>query len=119
MRIKLETSLDYFIFFIILIKIVFIISAIGHLILSHSTNSKAQKIDPKLIYWKERTEFIFIVSMAILLIYHFNPRLSKKPIGEETALLFFLFGWILIFTAKWSLFIHEAPWYKNIVNNYS
>ncbi len=117
MRIKLETSLDYFIFFIILIKIVFIISAIGHLILSHSTNSKAQNIDPKLIYWKERTEFIFIVSMAILLIYHFNPRVSKKPIGEETALLFFLFGWVLIFTAKWSLFIHEAPWYKNIVNN--
>jgi len=116
MRIKLETSLDYFIFFIVLIKIIFIISAIGHLILSHSTSSKAEKIDPKLVYWKERTEFIFIVSMAVLLIYHFNPRLSKKPIGEETALLFFLFGWILIFTAKWSLFIHEAPWYTKIVS---
>jgi hypothetical protein len=116
MQIKLETSLDYFIFFIILIKIVFIISAIGHLILSHSTSAKAEKIDPKLVYWKERTEFIFIVSMAVLLIYHFNPRLSKKPIGEETALLFFLFGWILIFTAKWSLFIHEAPWYTKIVS---
>jgi hypothetical protein len=119
MRIKLETSLDYFIFFIILIKIVFIISAIGHLFFSHSTNAKAEQIDPKLLYWKERTEFTFIVSMAVLLIYHFNPRLSKKPIGEETALLFFLFGWILIFTAKWSLFIHEAPWYKNIVNKYT
>jgi hypothetical protein len=115
MQIKLETSLDYFIFFIILIKIVFIISSIGHLILSHSTNSKAEKIDPKLLYWKERTEFIFIISMAILLIYHFNPRLSKKPIGEETSLLFFLFGWILILTAKWSLFIHESHWYQNIV----
>ena len=116
MQIKLETWLDYFIFFIILVKIVFIISAIGHLILSHSTSAKAEKIDPKLVYWKERTEFIFIVSMAILLIYHFNPRLSKKPIGEETALLFFLFGWILIFTAKWSLFIHEAPWYTRITS---
>ena len=112
MRIKLETSLDYFIFFIILIKIVFIISAIGHLILSHSTNSKAQNIDPKLIYWKERTEFIFIVSMAILLIYQFHPRLSKKPIDQETSFLFFLFGWVLLFTAKWSIFIKEAHWYK-------
>ena len=119
MQIKLETLLDYFIFFIIFIKIVFIISAIGHLILSHSTSPKAKNIDPKLVFWKERTEFIFIVSMSILLIYHFNPYLSKKPIGEETALLFFLFGWILIFTAKWSLFIHEAPWYTNIVNKFT
>jgi len=110
MQLKFETSLDFFIFFIILIKIVFIISAFGHLIFSHSTNTKAKKIDSKLLYWKERTEFIFIISMSILLIYHFNPRLSKKPISEETCLLFFLFGWILIFTAKWSLFFTEAPW---------
>lgn len=116
MKLKFETSLDYFVFFIILIKIVFIVSAIGHVILSHSTSAKAEKIDPKLLYWKERTEFIFIISMAILLIYHFNPRFSKKPIGEETSLLFFLFGWILIFTAKWSLFITEAPWYKKFVS---
>jgi len=114
MQLKFENSIDYFVFFIILIKIVFIVSAIGHLILSHSTNKNAAQIDPKLVYWKERTEFIFIISMAILLIYHFNPRLSKKPISEETALLFFLFGWILIFTAKWNIFIHEAPWYQQI-----
>lgn len=117
MQLKFETSLDFFIFFIILIKIVFIISAIGHLILSHSTNAKAEKIDPKLLYWKERTEFIFIISMSILLIYHFHPRLSKKPISEETALLFFLFGWILIITAKWGLFFKEAHWYKRIISN--
>lgn len=115
MQLKFETSLDYFVFFIILVKIVFIFSAIGHVILSHSVSSQAKNIDPKLVYWKERTEFIFIISMAILLIYHFNPRLAKKPVGEETALLFFLFGWILIFTAKWSLFIHEAPWYKRFL----
>lgn len=108
MKLKFETSLDFFLFFIILIKIVFIVSAIGHVILSHSTSAKAEKIDPKLLYWKEKTEFIFIMSMSILLIYHFNPRFSKKPIGEETALLFFSFGWVLIFTAKWSLFIPEA-----------
>lgn len=117
MQLKFETSLDYFVFFIILIKIVFIISAIGHLFLSHSTSDKSSKLDPKLVYWKERTEFIFIISMSILLIYHFHPRLSKKPISEETALLFFLFGWILIFTSKWSLFFKEAPWYKKLVSS--
>jgi len=91
-------------------------TAVGHLILSHLHKDRAQQLDPKLVYWKERTEFIFIASMSILLIYHFHPRLSKKPINEETSLLFFLFGWILLITAKWSIFIKEAPWYENIVN---
>jgi hypothetical protein len=110
MKIKFETYLDYYIFFIILIKIVFIISAIGHIILTQSTNSKGKQIDTRLVYWKERTEFIFIISMAILLLYHFNPRFSKNIIDKETSFLFFLFGWILIFTAKWGIFIEEAPW---------
>ena len=117
MKIKFETEIDYFVFFIILIKICFIISAIGHIYFSHSINPNAKKIDDKLLYFKERTEFIFIISMSILLIYHFNPRFSKKPINEETSLLFFLFGWVLIITAKWSLFITEAPWYKRIISN--
>lgn len=116
MHIKLETWLDYFIFFIILIKLVFIFSAIGHLIFSHAKNPKAQTLSPKLLYWKERTEFVFIICMAILLVYHFNPRFAKKPVSEETALLFFLFGWILIFTSKWDIFIKEASWYKQIVS---
>jgi len=117
MQVKFEKSIDYFLFFIVLIKVIFVVSAVGHLILSHSDSERAQKMDPKLVYWKERTEFIFIVSMSILLIYHFHPRLSKKPINEETSLLFFLFGWILLFTAKWSVFIKEAPWYERIVDS--
>lgn len=117
MEIKFEKEIDYLIFFIILVKIVFIISAIGHIYFSHSTIKQAKNIDDKLIYFKERTEFVFIISMSILLIYHFNPRFSKKPINSETSLLFFLFGWILIITAKWGLFITEAPWYKEIVSN--
>ena len=117
MEIKFEKWIDYLIFFIILVKIIFIVLAIGHIYFSHSTIKQAKNIDDKLIYFKERIEFIFIISMSILLIYHFNPRFSKKPINSETSLLFFLFGWILIITAKWGLFITEAPWYKKIVSN--
>jgi hypothetical protein len=116
MQLKFETTLDFFIIFIIFIKIVFILSAIGHLVLSHSSSSASEKADPKLVYWKERMEFIFIASMSILLIYHFKPG-KNQPISEETSLLFFLFGWILLFTAKWSIFIKEAPWYKRIVSS--
>lgn len=117
MHLKFITTLDYFIFFIVLIKIVFVLSAIGHLVISFTKNSKLQdNVDSKLMYWKERTEFIFIASMAILLIYHFKPGHSK-PIQEESALLFFLFGWVLLVTAKWDLFFTESKWYKNIVNS--
>ena len=118
MKLKFETWLDFFIFFIFLIKIVFVISALGHIMLSLSPNKtdKSHKIDATLIYWKERTEFVFIISMAILLIYHFHPYLSKKTIDSETTFLFFLFGWVLIFTANWNLFVKEAPWYKTIVS---
>ena len=118
MQLKFDTTLDYFIFFIILIKLIFIVSALGHIILTFTSNEKLlEKVDPKLLYWKERTEFVFIVSMAVLLIYHFHPRLSKKPISEETSLLFFLFGWILLFTSKWNLFFTEANWYKTLVSS--
>lgn len=112
MYFKFNTWLDFFIVFIILVKIVFIFSALGHKLLSHSTSNKSQTIDSKLVYWKDRTEFIFTIAMSVLLIYYFNPRLSKKRINEEAELLFFLFGCILIFTANWDVFIHDALWYK-------
>lgn len=115
MYFKLETTLDFFIFFIIIIKIIFVISAISHAVLSRMTSSNAKQFDNKIVYWKERTEFIFTICMAILLIYHFKPG-KNKPINEETTILFYLFGWILIFTANWNLFYTEAPWYKKITS---
>jgi hypothetical protein len=117
MHLKLETWLDYFVFCIILVKLVFLFSAISHLIITHFTKHPNDTLDEKMVYWKERTEFVFIAMMAVLLIYHFNPRMPKKQINEETSLLFFLFGWILIITSKWGIFIKEAHWYKMIENN--
>jgi len=116
MRIRLETSIDYFLLFIVVIKLIFVLAAVGHIILSHSTNKKAAKAEPKLVYWKERTEFIFIISMAILLIYHFNPIWPQKYINSETSLLFVMFGIVLIITADWNIFVTESPWYKRIVS---
>ena len=121
---KFEKPVDMFVLFIILIKIVFILSSIGHVILSHMSKKnekngkngkeeKEEKTDVKLVYWKERTEFIFVICMSLLLIYYFRPG-HMKPIDSETSLLFFLFGWILIITAKWSNFFASAKWYSNI-----
>ena len=113
---KFDSTLNLFIVFIIFIKLVFVFSAVGHLALTHLPLSVTNKIgvsDAKLVYWKERTEFIFIASMSVLLIYHFRPG-HLKPISSESSLLFFLFGCVLIITAKWDLFFKETLWYKTI-----
>lgn len=116
---KFESTLDFFILFIVFIKIVFLLSALGNVLLTHIPVSISKTIgikDSQLLYWKERTEFIFIVSMAVLLVYHFRPG-HLKPISDETSLLFFLFGCILIITSKWNLFFTEAAWYKKIAQS--
>ena len=122
---KIESSIDMFVLFIIFIKVVFVLTAIGHVILTHmpakkdangSNDKDAKEKDAKLVYWKERTEFVFVLTMAILLIYHFHPRYHSKPMSGETKLLFFLFGWVLLITAKWNIFIKEAPWYEKIAS---
>jgi hypothetical protein len=114
--------------FIVIIKIFFILTAVGNVILTHIVKKNAATATTaadkaaataqatkaaNLLYWKERTEFIFIICMAILLIYYFKPGTSK-PLNRETGLLFFLFGWILIITAKWNIFFTQAKWYSNI-----
>ncbi len=111
----IEYTFDHFLLFIILIKFIFVIAAIGHIIFTFIPNSKfEEKYDPKLVYWGQRTEFIFILSMGILLIYHFKPG-KLIPINKETSMLFFLFGWVTLITANWGLFFTEPSWYKNIV----
>jgi hypothetical protein len=62
----------------------------------------------KLEFWRERAEFIFITCMAILLICIFYPG-AKIQIDRETQILLYLFGVILLITAKWSTFLKESP----------
>ena len=116
---KIEKIIIIVIYIIIFIKVVFLISAIGHIILSrlNNTSNNSKILDQKLIYWKSRSEFIFIILMALLLIFIFNPRQdNKKYITKEMGILFYLFGFILIITADWSVFIKEANWFKQISN---
>ena len=112
---KLDSGLDFYVLFLIIIKTIFVVAALGHVVLAHTTSS-FDKYDDKLVYWKERTEFIFVVSMSVLLIYYFHPFIKSAPMSSETRLLFFLFGWILLVTAKWKIFIVEAPWFQKIAN---
>lgn len=114
MKDNFDIILTYFIYFIVFIKIIFSLATIGDFILTH-TNSQNNifkyRLDAKFVYWKIRTEFIFIVSMAVLLIYHFRPG-HIKPISQESSLLFYILGWVLLFIPNWGLFFKEAKWYK-------
>jgi hypothetical protein len=99
---------------IFLLKIVFIILASTHLYLrlKNETNSD---LDKTILFWRERIEFIFIVLMAFLLIYLFNPRNSRIfMINHETKVLLYLFGFVLIITANWKAFLKEPGIFKKI-----
>jgi hypothetical protein len=115
-KLNLDTKLDYYVVFLIIIKCIFASAALGHLLLAH-TDTSFDKYDSTLVYWKERTEFVFITSMSILLIYYFHPFVKSDPMSHETKLLFFIFGWILLITANWKIFITEAPWFERISNS--
>ena len=125
-QMDLKNEIDLFIYFIIFIKILFVLAAICYYVLTNFhimyISEKNRKIlTTKIVYWKDRTEFIFMFCMSILLVYYFRPGLkpSTRPVvNNETAFLFFLFGIILIFTAKWHLFVEEAPWYKKLVHTW-
>ncbi len=103
-----------YITFIFLIKVGFILMALTHIYLKAKGEEKSS-LDKKILYWKERFEFIFITFMSILLIYLFNPRVDKSIlIDKETKILLYLFGFILLITAKWGVFLKESPLMKRI-----
>jgi hypothetical protein len=78
-------------------------------------NQNGSNLDKEILFWRERTEFIFILLMAILLIFLFNPYKNKMyMINNETQLLLYLFGVVLIITANWKSFFKESDIFKKI-----
>jgi len=75
---------------IVFIKAVFILIVLLGIVMPNSM----------LIRYKDKIETIFFVSMAILLLYLFNPRGGHIPTKEERYLLF-LFGIVILATTKW------------------
>ena len=113
----LDKFLVPFIYVIIGIKALFLFSTLSNLFLTKIIKNdilieKYSKILNKI---KEQTEFVFIILTSILLIAIFYPRQNNmKYIDNHVKLLFYLFGWILIITAKWNLFFQESIILKKI-----
>lgn len=101
---------NIFIRLLIVLKITFIILALIHFfdIINKKTNSE---LDVNVEYGKSRVEFIFTILMSVLIMYLFYPRREKTLlINNETKLLLFLFGIVLIITARWTDFIDTSKW---------
>ena len=107
---------DYnvYISLIFVIKIGFYLLVVSDIYLKVKGESDSD-LDKKIVYWKKRMEFIFVLLMSILLIYLFNPRKNRiVMIDGETNVLLYLFGFVLLITADWVSFFHEAKWFKYI-----
>ena len=109
--------MDYYAIYIsivFLLKILFVILASANVYLKFK-NKTGSDLDKEILFWKERVEFVFIVLMAILLIYLFNPIKNKLfMINNETKLLLYLFGIVLIITANWETFFKTSDVFKKI-----
>ena len=107
-------TFDIFISLIFTIKIIFILLTVIYLYLKIKGEDNS-KFGKNVFSLKKKIEFIFILLMAILLIYLFNPISNKTNlIDKEAKILLYLFGIILLITSKWSEFIHESKWFKYI-----
>lgn len=122
---KNEEIVKWFVLFIIAVKLAYALAYYGNLILTNVSDDFAKdfkKYEHPLSYWKSVTEFIFVLCMSILLIYHFYPNKGtiQRPIlvDKETRLLFLLLGFILIFTAKWTLFFDEKTFFIKFINKF-
>ena len=103
---------DIYITLIFITKIIFIILAVYKLYVRTKTPDNKQLLE-KINYWKSRAEFIFITLMSALLMYLFYPRAKHlNMIDSETKLLLYLFGFVLLLTENWSIFIQESQWFK-------
>ena len=101
-----------FIYLIFAVKLCFVSISVTHIYLKVKGESDSD-LDKKVFYWKERFEFIFLLLMATLLIYLFSPGKERNVmIDGETKVLLYLFGIVLLITAKWADFFHEAKWFQ-------
>ena len=117
-NINVEKILETIVLFLIIVKIIFAISVVGDIIIKYFTKDdtkKSQLIDAKFVYWKHVTEFIFVISMSLLLIFIFNPwHTNQIYITREMSIMFYAFGYIMLFTADWGAILPEPAWFKRI-----
>ena len=104
------------IIFIILIKIIFILLKLTT-VYNKLMNKSDTPFGINILYWTDRIEFIYKISMAFLIIALFKSAITEGMLciyDKETLFLMYIFGFILLFTADWTHFISESVWITKI-----
>jgi uncharacterized membrane protein YbjE (DUF340 family) len=109
---KYDNPYDIFIIFILIIKIIHFILAIILLALN-LYNKRYHSISDKTLdgikYWSDRIDFIFYALISLLIIYIFNPFYHNLHLIDfNVKLLLFVFGFIYLSNANWSIFFKSS-----------
>ena len=111
----MSTSLfQIFLTFIVVIKFFFLYFAIRQLYFRFKTykdpkNKVFQKNLETVKIYKNQTDFVFMISMAFLFIFLFNPwKNNDKYLDQHSKYLMYVFGFVILFTSDWNLFISDS-----------
>jgi hypothetical protein len=119
--IRLGRAFDNYVLFIIFIKILFILFALITFLLkmkikySKNNDKNIISIYNNISLCKETLEFLFIISTALVCIIVFYP-FYKEPviIDKHTRVLLFLYGFIILITANWSVLTKLPSWFIDV-----
>jgi hypothetical protein len=100
------------IYFIVFCKIVFVILTV---LSFHYRRIGNTRVSDALDYWRNRIDFLFMISMAVFLSYLFFPKGKNvaTTVDSEERFLLFLFGIFLLCTANWSQFFSQSKWIQS------
>lgn len=100
------------IYFIVFCKIVFVILTV---LSFHYRRIGNTRVSDALDYWRNRIDFLFMISMAVFLSYLFFPKGKNvaTTVDSEERFLLFLFGIFLLLTANWSQFFSQSKWIQS------
>jgi hypothetical protein len=109
-----HTAFNSFIFFIVVIKILFVFFAFLHFI-DVFESLTGTDFDEKILFWKERSDFIFTMAMSLVLIILFYKRSNTNVyISKEVQFLLLTNGIISILTADWTIFVKQSELIKRL-----
>jgi len=80
-------------------------------------NNYKEKLE-QVRHYKTQTDFVFMVSMAFLFIFIFNPwKNNDKYLDTHSKYLMYIFGFIILFTSDWNVFISDSTILKMLEIN--
>ena len=107
---NVNTIFYYFIYFIILVKGLFLFFVVWNFYLKkkhgNGNGSDETKLEKRISYCKNLTENLFMVLVSILLIYLFNPYHENKYLLDDKYVkaLLFIYGILMLITFDWTVF---------------